>query len=198
MKKAMLFIASMLFAVSANAASVNFYNNLADFQASFVSGSLEEFEDATLNAGLTITSNTGDFSIAGGVMNERVVRNTADMVMFEFGSSVNAFGADFDLGVAGFGQGLTFTYQLFLGATEVLAQEMTGNGFFGFITEPSTLFNKVIITAGTQPGSAETFKLDNLRYGLHNPAAVPVPAALFLFAPALLGFLGLRRKGAKA
>ena len=25
-------------------------------------------------------------------------------------------------------------------------------------------------------------------------SAVPVPAALFLFAPALLGFLGLRRK----
>jgi len=29
-------------------------------------------------------------------------------------------------------------------------------------------------------------------------SAVPVPAALFLFAPALLGFLGLRRKSAMA
>ena len=29
-------------------------------------------------------------------------------------------------------------------------------------------------------------------------SAVPVPAALFLFAPALLGFLGLRRKSALA
>jgi len=29
-------------------------------------------------------------------------------------------------------------------------------------------------------------------------SAVPVPAALFLFAPALLGFFGLRRKAALA
>jgi hypothetical protein len=29
-------------------------------------------------------------------------------------------------------------------------------------------------------------------------SAVPVPAAAFLFAPALLGFMGLRRKATKA
>ncbi|MDQ7072296.1 MAG: hypothetical protein Q9N32_00340 [Gammaproteobacteria bacterium] len=29
---------------------------------------------------------------------------------------------------------------------------------------------------------------------LYATSAVPVPAALFLFAPALLGFLGFRRK----
>jgi len=33
--------------------------------------------------------------------------------------------------------------------------------------------------------------IDNLEYDV---SAVPVPAALFLFAPALLGFLGFRRK----
>jgi len=32
---------------------------------------------------------------------------------------------------------------------------------------------------------------------LTNVSAVPVPAAAFLFAPALLGFLGLRRKANK-
>ena len=29
---------------------------------------------------------------------------------------------------------------------------------------------------------------------IYTPSAVPVPAAVFLFAPALLGFMGLRRK----
>jgi hypothetical protein len=33
--------------------------------------------------------------------------------------------------------------------------------------------------------------LDNLQY---TPSAVPIPAAAFMFAPALLGFMGLRRR----
>ena len=37
--------------------------------------------------------------------------------------------------------------------------------------------------------------IGNMSFGV---SAVPVPAALFLFAPALLGFLGLRRKTAVA
>ncbi|BDZ74625.1 hypothetical protein GCM10025856_23440 [Methylophaga marina] len=37
--------------------------------------------------------------------------------------------------------------------------------------------------------------LGNMSFGV---SAVPVPAALFLFAPALLGFLGMRRKNAVA
>jgi hypothetical protein len=31
-------------------------------------------------------------------------------------------------------------------------------------------------------------------YFLYKPSPVPLPAAAFLFAPALLGFMGLRRK----
>jgi len=36
--------------------------------------------------------------------------------------------------------------------------------------------------------------IDNLQYSSLAPSAVPIPAAAFLFAPALLGFMGLRRK----
>jgi hypothetical protein len=198
MKKVMLFIASMLVASGVNAASVSFYNTEASFEASHVSGSLEQFEDNTLNSGLTITSDNTEFAISGGVMNDRLVEGTGRTTTFEFGSSVNAFGGDFDLGIAGFGQGIALSFQAFLGATQVLSQQITGNGFFGFITDAGSLFNKVIFTAGSSNGSAETYTLDNLRYGLHNPSAVPVPAALFLFAPALLGFLGLRRKATVA
>ena len=198
MKKVMFLVVGMMFASSVNAASVWFHNSLASFEATHVSGSLEQFEDATLNSGLSITSSNGAVSISGGVMNDRLTRASGNTTTFEFGSAVNAFGGIFDLGVAGFGQGIEFTIQAFLGSSEVLSQQLTGNGFFGFITDGSTnLFNKVIFTAGSSSGSAETYTLDDLRYGLHT-APVPVPAALFLFAPALLGFLGLRRKAAVA
>lgn len=192
----MSLIVGMLFATGVNAASVTYFTSEAGFEHSHYSGSLEQFEDATLNSGLSITSDNPEFSISGGVMNDRLVAGSGRSTTFEFGSSVNAFGGDWNLEIAGFGQGIEFSIQAFLGATEVLTQELTGNGFFGFITSPTSLFNKVILTAGSQSGVAETYTLDNLRYGLHT--AVPVPAALFLFAPALLGFLGLRRKSALA
>jgi hypothetical protein len=198
MKKVMLFIASMLVASGVNAASVSFYNSEAAFEASHFSGSLEQFEDTTLNSGLSITSDNTEFAITGGHMHDRLVAGSGRVTTFEFGSSVNAFGGDFDLGVAGFGQGIAVTFQAFLGATQVLSQQITGDGFFGFITDVGSLFNKVVFTAGSASGAAETYNLDNLRYGLHTPSAVPVPAALFLFAPALLGFLGLRRKASVA
>jgi hypothetical protein len=40
---------------------------------------------------------------------------------------------------------------------------------------------------------SNNYVLDDFTYN-ENVSAVPVPAALFMFAPALLGFMGLRRK----
>jgi hypothetical protein len=40
-------------------------------------------------------------------------------------------------------------------------------------------------------GTQKLFNIDNITTG---PSAVPLPAAVWLFGPALLGFLGLRRK----
>lgn len=195
MKKVMFLLVGLLFAASANAASVTYYNSLAAFEASHVSGSLEEFEDTTLNSGLTITS--PNLNISGGVMKDILQSGTE--TVFEFGSSVNAFGGDWDLSPGGLGTGIKFTIQAFLGSTMVLAQELSANTFFGFITDANTLFNKVILSVGSSC-CQETYTLDNLRYGLHvhGLSQVPVPAALFLFAPALLGFFGLRRKAATA
>lgn len=44
---------------------------------------------------------------------------------------------------------------------------------------------------------SDTFYRDNIGGMSLNVSAVPVPAALFLFAPALLGFMGLRLKAQK-
>ena len=40
----------------------------------------------------------------------------------------------------------------------------------------------------------ELYGIDDLSFSTSAVSAVPVPAALFLFAPALMGFLGFRRK----
>ena len=66
------------------------------------------------------------------------------------------------------------------------------------LTDGFTVIQTILLTAGERfwlnvRGEA----LGNLAYTM-SVQAVPVPAALFLFAPALLGFLGLRRKSALA
>ena len=53
------------------------------------------------------------------------------------------------------------------------------------------------VKAATKKLGIREENLSILKYDV-SVSAVPVPAALFLFAPALLGFLGLRRKTAVA
>lgn len=48
-------------------------------------------------------------------------------------------------------------------------------------------------TPGTQGGGLSNYRAYN-----SGMSPVPIPAAALLFAPALLGFLGLRRKAKKA
>ena len=62
---------------------------------------------------------------------------------------------------------------------------------FTTIASPSgsLLFDTLRITMNA---GSEGFNVDNI--GVTAVSAVSVPAALFLFAPALLGLLGLRRK----
>jgi len=202
MKKVMFIVVGMLFAASVNAATVNYYNTLGSFEASHLNGSVEQFEDTTLNSGLIITSTNAGFSISDGVMNDKLVAGSGNSTVFEIPGLVNAFGGMFDLDVELLGQGITFSFQALAGDVVVLSQELTSSGFFGFVTDIGSAFNKVILTAGTSSGNAETYTLDDLRYGLHTPAvtpsAVPIPAALWLFAPALVGFFGFRRKAAVA
>ena len=65
-------------------------------------------------------------------------------------------------------------------------------------TDGFSVIQTVLLTAGQKFWlNVQGVALDNLGYTV-SVQAVPVPAALFLFAPALLGFLGLRRKSAVA
>ena len=65
-------------------------------------------------------------------------------------------------------------------------------------TDGFSVIQTVLLTAGQKFWlNVQGTALGNLAYSV-SVQAVPVPAALFLFAPALLGFLGLRRKSALA
>jgi len=181
----------------ANASTVEFYDNEALFEASHFSGSLEDFNDTTLSTGLTINADSSSYAISGGVMND--ILSATDSTTFEFGSAINAFGGDFDLSPGGIGMGIELTMSFFLGSETVLTQQITDNGFFGFITDSTTLFNKVIFSLGNNYSAGlETYNLDNLRYGLHTPSEVPVPAAVWLFGSALMGLFGASRRKSTA
>jgi hypothetical protein len=75
------------------------------------------------------------------------------------------------------------------------AINITPTGFTGYRE-----FHGIISLIGTFSSISFTHTSENWHgftvgvAGLAPPSQVPVPAALFMFAPALLGFLGLRRK----
>lgn len=90
-----------------------------------------------------------------------------------------------NLGNTGWADNTTYTFDLIFtsslievfvdGTKELSISGMFNNGSFGFYNFSQSNVLYAGITQATAP-------------------AVPVPAALFLFAPALLGFMGLRRK----
>ncbi|HDY86340.1 MAG TPA: hypothetical protein ENH74_11780 [Methylophaga sp.] len=165
MKKVMLFIVSMLFAVGANAASLN----LTTFENDVSTNAVNNFISTSPSgaASFNTVSAAGVFSLG-----HTVVSAVDQMVNIEwtFNKQSNLVsgdiskGGDFDLIQAVTGLGYNFNIMLLAGQTY----------FFDIM--------------GISKGNPLTATL--------SVSAVPVPAALFLFAPALLGLLGLRRKSA--
>jgi len=163
MKKVMLFIATMLFTVSASAASLN----LSFF-------GLEAATNATNNAiasELTGATSFNTVDTAGNFFLGHTVVSAVDQVVnveWTFNKQVNL--------VSGV---------ISKGTLNVFDQVVTGIGYnfnILLIAGQEYFFDIIGVAAGT-PLTA-TLSI----------SAVPVPAALFLFAPALLGLLGLRRK----
>ncbi|HEC73979.1 MAG TPA: hypothetical protein ENI26_06350 [Methylophaga aminisulfidivorans] len=73
-----------------------------------------------------------------------------------------------------------------------------------FATADLALLNAVGATFTLLSDATVQFFIPDTKYGDNiggmslNVSAVPIPAAAFLFAPALLGFMGLRRKAQKS
>ena len=194
--KKLLFLLS-LFVASANASIVT-YTDKAAWVAATGTTSLYDFNSDA--SGSFTSKNFGDFNAALAnqsgsflptITNNGELKlqtwNQASVLELTFNSSLSAFGFDWrntdptndkiELNI--------------LGETFVFGPSRS-SGFFGLTS--TVLFNSLGLSDSAGNGGALTSAyLDNFRYG-DSVSAVPVPAALFLFAPALLGFLGFRRK----
>jgi len=166
MKKAMLFVVSFLFAVSANAATLT----LSPAGTSW-------------NAVQTVYTETGS-TVEGGGKAVGVFNPWSSLFDVTSDTTTEAV-ISWNFFPESFVKSATLTF----GNDEV--------GIIGQWTENSNFSTTVLLAAGTSYWVDFTTVYSGIvKYGLE-VSAVPIPAALWLFAPALLGFLGLRRRAQK-
>jgi len=108
-----------------------------------------------------------------------VLTNDGSSLIFTFDDSIFSFGADF----GAFNNGQLRTNILVDGIT--YSPSIDGV-FWGIVSDIG--FNTIEFVGLFGDG----FGIDNVTYS--SVSAVPLPAAAFLFGPALLGFFGFRRK----
>jgi PEP-CTERM motif len=183
----------------AQAGTVTVYNTLASWTAA-ATGTVvvEDFADAALQAGFS-TAQGG--SVGGGVFNGLALTqfNDAANPLWNFGATA-AFGADFDFGPGGAGDGLLLAIDFVDGSS--IAQAFIGNpaggtfaGFFGLVA--STAIKSVRFDSPFT--GQEEFNADNLRFttaggGGGGGGTVPEPGSLALCGLALMAAFAARRQ----
>ena len=171
MKKAMLFCIALLFSVSANAATLS----LSTVGSNGATQSIDLNNNSTVLAGGTVA--------ASGVW-ESLFDVTTDVdtpvrVEWSFNPSSSLSSAQLAFGL------ITGPGGAYVGAPTIF--NITGDFVFTAFLTAGSYFAVDIFNATSNV----------LKYDL-SISAVPVPAALWLFAPALMGFFGLRRQARKA
>ncbi len=160
----------------------NYYN----IQFSGTTAVIENFEDADLIPGLSITEVNGAGVIQLGYYENIVIADMGRYQVFNY-SKLNGFGGWFDLFHPGGGPGSSI--DVFVGADYVGNIPDTYKGeFWGFFS--NVPFAAVTFVAGPYYVQ-ETYQIVDLAI-----CPVPVPATLLLFASGVLGLVGLslRRK----
>lgn len=189
-----LLVAALLLTPVVSSAAITTYTNQAAWAAATSATSLYDFNS---DANGTFTSKDfGDFTAT--LINEsggnKPSVNNGTLQLQEWNSN-SALKITFDSTISAFGFNWSNTDPTgdrieinILGQNFIFGSK--GSGFFGLTS--TILFSDALIGDSEGNGGALTYaKLDNFQYSV---SAVPVPAAAFLFAPALLGFMGLRRK----
>jgi len=169
MKKVMFIIIGMLFSVSVNAATLSLVSN------NVVNGVDGNFGSVELASGNVVTADWSGSATGGESFTDKYTVTTNELS----------------------GGYLSVTFNPLIGTSIVSLDD--GSGAF---TLPSVSASKVayfwVLAAGTTYDISIKIvdALKGSNYDLR--IETPIPAALFLFAPALLGFFGLRRKAAVA
>ena len=193
-----IFSAFFLDAQDASAAIIEIYDGSgagelrADWEAAVdFTFDEEDFSDGIWQ-GVTANAIGGGhfgFGVSGGNFNDRLT--TTNSTEFVFDVPINAFGGNWDLSPGGTGLGIAIEVE---GVFVVLEIPNTFTGeFFGFISDVT--FTSLILTAGTQGGSAETFDLDNVVITDSTPDnMVPVsePSTMLLLCVFALGLMAHR------
>ena len=170
MKNAMLLCIALLFSVSANAATLS----LSTVGSSGATQSIDLNNNSTVLAGGTVAS-SGAWESLFDVTTDV---DTPVRIQWSFNPSTSLNAAQLAFGlVSGPGGNYVGTPTIF---------NITGDFVFTALLTAGSFFAVDILNATSGV----------LKYDL-SISAVPVPAALWLFAPALRGFFGLRRKANK-
>lgn len=178
---------------AARAERITVYTDKSAWLAAVGGGYAQEsFGDSFLNSDLGTSSSTGSVS-GNGVWSDRLRRGGTE-TRFQFTEPVRGFGGQWDLTPGGPGQGISVEPVFAGGRALALEIPRTASGqFYGIVSDTS--FSAVVLKAGTQQGVAETFRLDNVVYGLRagvppGASVAPEPGSLALLATGAIGLLG--------
>jgi len=183
MRRLAIVAALVLLVAGAAGAAQTVYTNFAAWQAAVPGFGTENFNDAVLNYGISVSSANG--SIALGQWSDLVVGGT-QTTTWTFQEARTAWGAQiWDLTPAGPGAGL---YVWLDGAPAPSPIANSTAGTFWGVTS-TVPFLKVWVTTATGLGQ-ETYKMDDMVY-----SAIPAPGAILLgmIGTGVVGWLRRRR-----
>jgi hypothetical protein len=126
-----------------------------------------------------------------GLLEDRVSTSKDRYTVVTFKQAISAFAADWDVSLAGTGEGLKIWVNAGDGSQSIDVAVST-TGFFGFRSSGS--FTELRIQgAGLGTAVAEGYSMDNARFGVA-VTAVPEPATALMWAMGMGGLLVLRRR----
>ena len=175
----------VLLLMANNSYSATIYTDRVSWESHLSAITTEKFTDSSLDGVIFLGSGVADAYGASDMFFGRVGNSSSDQIDWSFGSSIYAFGGDWNLAPGGNGGGVT----VLTDSTQVgvIADTYTG-GFWGVISD--TAFSTVTLTnVGT---GTEAFTLDNLSFS--HIAPVPVPPAFWLFLGGAMVIFGLNKQ----